>query len=165
MGAAPIWDGRLAAASPLRDPKTRTVSVPSIAQKPGPRRYFARIPTHAVGVASERRCYPRAALSLPLRLLSIGEVAEPLPVVLVTRNISSSGIFFFAPREIPVGAAVQLEVALVARALGSGSVQMRTAAHIVRIEDCDMPGWRGYAASFDDFSFQRDDVVPSTRTA
>ena len=165
MGAAPIWDGRQAAVSPFRDPETRTESVPSIAQKPGPRRYFARIPTHAVGVASERRRYPRAALSLPLRLLSIGEIAEPLPVVLVTRDISSSGIFFFAPREIPVGTAVQLEVALVERALGSGNVQMRTAAHIVRVAECDMPGWHGYAASFDDFTFQRDDVVPSVRIA
>jgi len=24
----------------------------------------------------------------------------------------------------------------------------------------DMPGWRGYAASFDDFALRRDDIIP-----
>jgi hypothetical protein len=43
---------------------------------------------------------------------------------------------------------------------------MCTAAHIVRAEDSDMPGWHGYAASFDDFAIHRDDVVPTRyRTA
>jgi hypothetical protein len=27
----------------------------------------------------------------------------------------------------------------------------------------DMPGWYGYAASFDDFALRRDDVVPIRR--
>jgi hypothetical protein len=39
-------------------------------------------------------------------------------------------------------------------------VQMCTAAHIVRAEEVDMPGWRGYAATFDDFALRRDDIVP-----
>jgi hypothetical protein len=26
--------------------------------------------------------------------------------------------------------------------------------------DTDTPGWRGYAASFDDFALKRDDVIP-----
>jgi hypothetical protein len=30
----------------------------------------------------------------------------------------------------------------------------------VRAEDVDMPGWRGYAASFDDFALRRDDIIP-----
>jgi hypothetical protein len=64
------------------------------------------------------------------------------------------------------GTAIELEVALVERPLGQGSVQMCTAAHIVRAEDSDMPGWHGYAASFDDFAISRDDVVPTRyRTA
>jgi hypothetical protein len=37
---------------------------------------------------------------------------------------------------------------------------MSTAAHIIRAEDTDTPGWHGYAASFDDFALQRDDVIP-----
>jgi len=159
MGAAPNWNVQ-PAALPSRKPESLTQPVPASTEKPGPRRYFARIPTHAVGVASERRCYPRAALALPLRLTRIGEAVEPIPVLLVTRNISSSGIYFFAPREITIGTAIELEVALVERPQGFGSVQMTTAAHVVRSEECDMPGWRGYAASFDDFAIERDDVVP-----
>jgi hypothetical protein len=111
-------------------------------------------------VAHERRRYPRAALCLPLRLVRVGEVAEPIPVTLVTRNISSSGVFFLAPRELKPGTAIELEVALVDRPLGQGRVQMSTAAHIIRSEETDTPGWHGYAASFDDFALQRDDVIP-----
>lgn len=164
MGAAPERK-EPAVVSPLRQVEFRP-SVISITNgsKPGPRR-FARVPTHAVGVAQERRRYPRAWLSLPLRLTRVGAVAEPVPVTLVTRNISSSGIYFLAPRELESGTAIELEVALVERPLGYGRVQMCTAAHIVRAEDTDMPGWRGYAATFDDFALERDDVVPRRYSA
>jgi PilZ domain len=158
MGAVPERNDR-ADFSPLREDASRTESVPSLTGKPGPRR-FARVPTHTVGVASERRRYPRASLCLPLRLTRIGEAVEPVPVSLVTRNISSSGVYFLAPREIEPGMAIELEVALVDRPLGFGRVQMTTAAHVVRAEDTDMPGWRAYAASFDDFALERDDVLP-----
>jgi PilZ domain len=162
MGAAPIWDGQPAAVPPLRNPKPFEITeiTPAKTAKPGPRRYFARIPTHAIGVASERRRYPRAGLSLPLRLIRVDGAASFAPVLLVTRNISSSGIFFFAPREIALGTGIELEVGLVDRPFGLGRVQMLTAAHVVRTEECDMPGWRGYAASFDDFALQRDDFIP-----
>lgn len=108
----------------------------------------------------ERRRCPRASLALPLRLTRVAGMPEPMPVTLVTRNISSSGVYFLAPREIEPGTAIELEVALVERPAGFGTVQMCTAAHVVRAEECDMPGWRGYAASFDDFALRRDDVLP-----
>ncbi|HTU34931.1 MAG TPA: PilZ domain-containing protein [Candidatus Acidoferrum sp.] len=111
-------------------------------------------------MARENRRYPRAKLSLPLRLIRVAQVCEPYPVTLVTRNISSSGIYFLAPREIPVGVSVELEVALVDRPLGQGRVQMYTAAHIVRVEASETPGWIGYAATFDDFALQHDDIIP-----
>lgn len=159
MGAVPERDS-FADLSPSREEDSRTESVPSLAAaKPGPRR-FARVPTHSIGVADERRRYPRASLSLPLRLTRVGNAVEPTPVTLVTRNISSSGVYFLAPRVIEPGMAIELEVALVDRPLGFGRVQMCTAAHIVRAEETDMPGWRAYAASFDDFALQRDDVLP-----
>jgi hypothetical protein len=158
MGAVPERDDR-GAVSPLHEFESRTESVTAVSGKPGPRR-FARVPTHTIGVASERRRYPRASLSLPLRLTRIGSAVEPIPVTLVTRNISSSGVCFLAPREIEPGTPIELEVALVDRPLGFGRVQMCTAAHIVRAEDTDIPGWRAYAASFDDFALQRDDVLP-----
>ena len=158
MGAAPERTGRLSTLSPLRSVE-HTEGVPAFSGKPGPRR-FARVPTHAVGVAWEKRRYPRAKLSLPLRLIRVGNVREEFPVTLVTRNISSSGIYFLAPRELEPGTSIELEVALVDRPTGQGRVQMRTAAHIVRAEESDAPGWCGYAATFDDFSLQRDDLIP-----
>jgi hypothetical protein len=159
MGAAPDWIGRQAAALPQHEYENQpTISI-SGRDKPGPKR-FARVPTHAIGVAQERRCNPRASLSLPLRLTRVGDVVEPVPVTLVTRNISSSGVYFLAPREFEPGTAIELEVALVERPLGMGRVQMCTAAHIVRAEEVDVPGWHGYAASFDDFALRRDDILP-----
>jgi hypothetical protein len=163
MGAAPERSN-LSFVSPLRESEVRT-TVTAFSNKPGPQR-FARIPTHVIGVARERRGNPRAYLSLPLRLTRVDGKIEPIPVVLVTRNISSSGVYFLAPCLLEPGTAIELEVALVERPLGQGSVQMCTAAHIVRAEDSDMPGWHGYAASFDDFAIRRDDVVPTRyRTA
>lgn len=159
MGASPKPSEWANALAPLREFEAATQSVPAFSGKPGPRR-FARVPTHAVGVARESRRYPRAKLSLPLRLVRVADIAEPYPVTLVTRNISSSGIYFLAPREIPMGASVELEVALVDRPLGYGRVQMYTAAHIVRVEPSDADGWMGYAATFDDFALQHDDIIP-----
>src|SRR5580698_9705476 len=119
MGAVPQWKGRLASVSPQRSFEGNTVPITSPSGKPGPRR-FARVPTHAVGVVEDRRRAPRAALSLPLRLLRIANEAEPYPVTLVTRNISSSGIYFLAPRIISPGTAIELEVALLDRPQGQG---------------------------------------------
>ena len=159
MGALRELKEQQVAVSPIRRLESETESVDAISGKPGPRR-FKRVPTHAIGVALERRRYPRARLSLPLRLIRVGDTPEPLPVTLVTRNISSTGIFFLAPRELENGTPIELEVALLDRPLGQGRVQMLTAAHIVRSEETDTPGWRGYAATFDDFALQRDDHIP-----
>src|SRR5580704_173801 len=159
MGAAPERLGQQGAVSLLRKAESRPQIANVVPIKPGPHR-FARVPTHAIGVAQDRRRNPRASLSLPMRLTRIGEMTEPIPVTLVTRNISSSGIYFFAPRDIEPGTSIELEVALIDRPLGFGRVQMCTSAHIVRAEAADTPGWRGYAASFDDFAIERDDVLP-----
>jgi PilZ domain len=124
-----------------------------------PRRII-RVPTHAINVAEDRRRSPRASLSLPLRLTNVGGTAEPTPITLVTKNISSTGVYFLAPRCIDPGTAIELEVDLVERPLGRGSVRLRTAAHVVRTDACDVPGWIGYAATFDDYDFEHDDVLP-----
>lgn len=163
MGAAPEF--HLQALPSLREIEDPTEGIVAVSGKPGPRR-FTRVPTHAVGVMQERRRAPRATMSLPLKLLRVGDTPEALPVSLVTRNISSSGIYFLAPRELRPGTAIELEVALVERPMGQGCVQMCTAAHIIRQEPSDNPGWWGYAATFDDFALKRDDVLPSRyRTA
>lgn len=159
MSVVPERVGHIAEASLRRELETRTQPGQIDFERLGPRS-FTQVPTHTVGVAHERRRYPRASLRLPLRLKRIGDFSELIPVTLVTRNISSSGVYFLAPRDLEPGAAMELEVALVERPLGFGCVQMCTAAHTVRAEDTDSPGWRGYAASFDDFALKRDDLIP-----
>lgn len=126
-----------------------------------PHRTFLRVPTHAISVVEDRRRSPRACLSLPLQLISVAGNPEPEPVTLVTKNISSSGIFFLAPRAIEPGTAIELAVALVERPMGRGSVRLKTAAHVVRVQECGVPGWYGFAASFDDIDFDRDDSMPA----
>jgi PilZ domain-containing protein len=142
-----------------------TVRVPVLRMMPWiapaqPRR-FGRVPTYAVGVNHEQREYPRASLRLPLRLRGVGPCAEDFPVTLVTRNISSTGVFFLCPKEIAPGMLIELEVVLVSRPMGHGSVLILTTARVQRTEPAAMPGWYGVAASFDDVQFDRDDGVPS----
>ncbi|HEY2351359.1 MAG TPA: PilZ domain-containing protein [Candidatus Acidoferrum sp.] len=125
-----------------------------------PRR-FIRVPTHAVGVHPEHREYPRASLKLPLKLRSVNGVFEDFPVTLVTRDISSTGVYFLCPKELPINAAVELQIVLISRPLGQGNVVMASLAHVRRIQPAATPGWYGVAATFDDVQFDRDDLVPS----
>ena len=128
--------------------------------EPQPRR-FTRVPTHAVGVLPEHREYPRATLKLPLKLRSVNGVAEHFPITLVTRDISSTGVYFLCPKPLSAGAALELEIVLVNKPLGQGNVVLATRAHVQRYEAAAMPGWYGIAATFDDVQFGRDDQVPS----
>ncbi len=124
-------------------------------------RRFARVPTHAVGVFHEQREYPRASLRLPLRLRSVENLVEKYPITLVTRDISSTGVFFLCPKQIESNSSIELEIVLVSRPLGQGNVVAVTVARVRRIEPANMPGWFGIAASFDDLKFDRDDGNPS----
>jgi hypothetical protein len=145
------------AVSPARVPALRIMPLQTETQ---PRR-FARVPTHAVGVHPEHREYPRATLQLPLRLRSVDSVAEKFPITLVTRDISSTGVYFLCPKQVAVGTSVELEIILVSRPLGLGNVVVATMARVKRLEPAAMPGWYGVAASFDDVQFGRDDHVPA----
>jgi hypothetical protein len=162
------------------DPATSVLSAPAAPQlvptrAAGPRsalhqaafpaeiqpRRFARVPTHTVGVHPEHREYPRAVLKLPLRLRSVNSVPEEFPVTLVTRDISSTGVYFLCPKPLSVGASLEIDVVLVSKPMGHGNVVLSTRAHVQRHEPASMPGWYGIAASFDDVQFDRDDRVPS----
>lgn len=125
-----------------------------------PRR-FIRVPTHAVGVYPEHREYPRACLQLPLKLHSINGIVEDFPITLVTRDISSTGVYFLCPRQLPMNAAIELQIVLVSRPLGQGNVVMTSNAYVRRIHPAAVPEWFGIAANFDDVSFDRDDFIPS----
>jgi PilZ domain len=130
-------------------------------QPVNPMRRFARVPTHAVGVFPEQREYPRASLRLPLRLRGVNGRAEDFPITLVTRDISSSGVFFLCPRQLGLDIQVELEVVLVSRPMGRGNVVIVSHARVTRVEPAAVPGWFGIAASFDDLEFDRDDNIPS----
>ena len=125
-----------------------------------PRR-FVRVPTYAVGIHPEHREYPRATLNLPLRLRGAAGVPEEYPITLVTRNISSTGVYFLCPRQLSIGVSIELEIVLVSKPLGLGNVVMATMAHVCRADAVAMPGWYGIAAAFDDVQFDRDDRIPS----
>lgn len=124
-------------------------------------RRFPRVPTHAVGVFPEQRQYPRASLQLPLRLRSVNHVAENFPITLVTRDISSTGVFFLSPKELPLDTLIELEVVLISRPMGRGNVVIASHARVSRTERAAVPGWFGVAATFDDVEFDRDDSVPT----
>jgi c-di-GMP-binding flagellar brake protein YcgR len=114
-----------------------------------------------VGVHPEHREYPRATLRLPLRLRSVNNILEEFPITLVTRDISSTGVFFLCPKELALGTQIELEIVLVSRPMGRGNVVVATTACVRRLEPAAMPGWYGVAALFDDMSFDRDDRVPA----
>jgi len=163
--AAPDACAKAATAAAQPQPAVAPARVPTLRVMPLLResqsRRFARVPTHAVGVHQEQRVYPRATLKLPLRLRSVNNVPEGFPITLVTRDISSTGVFFLCPRQIAVHTPIELEIVLVSRPMGRGNVVIGTLAHVTRIEPAAMPGWFGIAASFDDVQFDRDDRIPS----
>lgn len=122
---------------------------------------IARVPTHSVRPPEERRSYARAKLSLPLRVRRIAGQRERMGEPLRTTNISSSGVLFLFPQRIEPGTPIEIEVCLVDRPFGRGTVSMRTEAHIVRAEPASRPGWHALAATFDDITFQREEPLPS----
>jgi c-di-GMP-binding flagellar brake protein YcgR len=111
-------------------------------------------------VVPEHREYPRATLKLPLKLRAVNNVPESSSVTLVTRDISSTGVYFLCPKPVAVGTSIELEIVLVSRPMGRGNVVAASMAHVQRLETAAMPGWYGIAASFDDVQFDRDDHVP-----
>ena len=122
---------------------------------------ISRVPTHAVRPVKERRAYARAKLSLPLRLKRVAGQREQKQQNVRTTNISSSGVLFLYPRRIEPGTPIELEVCLINRPLGRGTVRMLTEAHVVRAEASCKPGWHALAACFDDITFERDEPLPS----
>ena len=113
-----------------------------------------------MGRANERRAYIRARLSLPLRVRRIAGQRDHKTHSLHTSDISSSGVYFLYPQWLETGTPIDIEVLLVDRPFGRGSVRMRSSAHIVRSQDSGKAGWHGLAALFDDISFVRDDHEP-----
>jgi hypothetical protein len=139
---------------------TSAVQAPSWTTRAKPKG-IARVPTHAVRPVEERRSYTRAKLSLPLRVKRIAGQRDHRHQPLRTANISSSGVLFLCPQHIDPGTPVELEVCLVDRPLGRGTVKMSTEAHVVRAEPASRSGWHSVAVCFDDITFHREEPLPS----
>jgi hypothetical protein len=122
---------------------------------------ISRVPTHAVRPVEERRAYTRAKLSLPLRVNRIAGQRERKPHSLRTTNISSSGVLFLCPQLIEPGTPIEIEVCLVDRPFGRGTVKMKTEAHVVRADPAPRQGWHALAVTFDDITFLREEPLPS----
>ena len=163
----PETTSQAAAAFPETSVKAQpapALRVMPLLRNPQPRR-FVRVPTHVVGVHSEQRESPRASLKLPLKLRSVDGVMEEYAITLVTRDMSSSGVFFLCPKALVLGTEIELDIVLVSRPLGYGNVVVSSKARVRRTEAANMPGWYGIAASFDDFAFDRDDQIPGWHDA
>ncbi len=141
-------------------PATSMVEAPSWTTRAKPKG-ISRVPTHAVRPVEERRAYTRAKLSLPIRVKRIAGQRELKQQVLRTTNISSSGVLFLFPHHVEPGTPLELEVCLVDRPLGRGTVKMLTEAHVVRAEPAARSGWHTLAVSFDDITFLREEPLPS----
>lgn len=139
---------------------TSVIDAPSWTTRAKPKG-ISRVPTHAVRPVEERRAYTRAKLSLPLCVKRIAGQRAQTTQSLRTSNISSSGVLFLFPQRIEPGTPLVLEVCLVDRPLGRGTVKMRTEAHVVRAETSSRPGWHELAVCFDDITFQREEPLPS----
>jgi hypothetical protein len=139
---------------------TTVVDAPSWTRPEKPKG-ISRVPASPARPVEERRAYTRAKLSLPLRVKRIAGQREQKQQVLRTTNISSSGVLFLCPHRIEPGTPIEIEVCLVDRPLGRGSVKMKTQAHVVRAEPASRTGWHALAACFDDITFQRDEPLPS----
>jgi hypothetical protein len=153
LGNAAVKEFSPRSATSVADPPSWTTR----AQPKG----IARVPTHAVRPPEERRSYARAKLSLPLRVKRIAGQRELMGEPLRTTNISSSGVLFLCPQRIEPGTPIEIEVCLVDRPFGRGTVRMKTEAHIVRAEPASRHGWHCLAATFDDITFQREEPLPS----
>src|ERR1700724_101701 len=114
-------------------PPPTVVDTPSWTTRAKPKG-ISRVPPHAVRPVEERRGYARAKLSLPLRLKRVAGQREDKQQALCTTDISSSGVLFLCPHRIEPGTPIEIEVCLVSRPFGRGTVRMRTEAHIVRAE-------------------------------
>jgi hypothetical protein len=150
---AAVKEFPLPPASPAADPPLWTTRARPIG--------IARVPTHAVRPPAERRGYARAKLSLPVRIKRVAGQSERTAEPLRTANISSSGVLFLSPNRIEPGTPIAIEVCLVDRPFGRGTVKMVSEAHIVRAEPAARPGWHFLAATFDDITFQREEQLPS----
>lgn len=107
-------------------------------------------------LVEERRLYPRLPLQLTVRVKRVDGRPQAQVLDLATTDISCSGICFLSENKLQVGAPIDLEVLLAEQPAGRPGMKMFTAAHVVRVEPADTPGWFAVAAIFLDITFDHE---------
>ncbi len=108
---------------------------------------------------NDRRMNPRLPLQLPLEVCRTnGQGVRVLGASLVSRDISTMGVYFVSPERLERGAQVELDVALVDRPLDRGRVRLKTRGEVVRVEPDGAEGNHGLAVRFDEISFHYEDA-------
>jgi len=118
-----------------------------------------RVPTHAFGVFHEQREYPPAAF---VAFAFAGCAAwknavEKYPVSLVTRDISSTGVFFLCPKTHRTQFCnPNWKSSFVSRPLGRGKRRRPSPSQkCAAVESANMPGWVRYRRPpLDDLKFR-----------
>ena len=108
-------------------------------------------------LVNDRRLNPRLPLQLPICVCRVTGNARSESAPLISRDISTMGVYFESPQQMEKGASVELDVALVDRPLDRGCVRLSTRGQVVRVGSAETPGWHGLAVRFDELSFHYDD--------
>src|ERR1700722_10436817 len=96
----------------------------------------------------ERRRYKRIIAVFPLRLIAVACRHEPVPLSLITLNISKGGVCFPVPRRIDPGEFIEVEVTLMGLGLNREDVRVSNVGRVVRVEAGKKHGWYRLAAAF-----------------
>ena len=87
---------------------------------------------------------------LPLRLTAVAGKIEPIPLPLLTMNISKAGVYFPVPRRIEPGELVEVEVTLLGTGPEGKDVHISGTGRVVRVDAGILPGWYKVGATFDE---------------
>jgi hypothetical protein len=103
-----------------------------------------------VTLTPERRRHQRFTAWLPLRLLAVGGIIQKYPLLLLTQNLSKTGLCLPSPQRIEPGLSIEVEVTFLGVGLRGNNISITSTGHIVRAELSKKPGWHKLAAAFEE---------------
>ena len=101
---------------------------------------------------SDRRNVQRFHLKLPLTVKCGTEAVDKVSTA--TKDVSSRGVYFFLPKDVSQGAAVEIVMTLPNELTLAGPVQVRCLGRVHRSEKLDS-GELGVVATIDRYEFLR----------
>lgn len=100
----------------------------------------------------EQRKHKRFELNLPLEVIQTGSAATT--VLGETRNMSSTGVLFTSPREMPVGESIEYFVSLPDTPGSDATVRLRCMGKVLRADEDS-----AYAATLERYEFIREPLT------